>query len=328
MKIAILDDYQDVVRGLQCFSMLDGHEVKVFNNRAIGAGQLSIRLRQFQVLVLIGQRTNIHRSLLAKLPELRLIYQTGGLTDNIDLQAAAERGVTVLTSDTDPHAPAELTWALIMASSRKIPQYSNFLQENAWQTASLSPGLNQLGKKLKGRQIGIWGYGKIGQLVANYARAFNMHVLVWGSEASRAKAKADGFSTSQSKQDLFTSSDVISLHLRLNESNRHIVKLEDLLNMKTDTLLVNTSHSELIETGALEKAMAQGHPGFAALDVFESEPLAQGYSLRNKENVLLTPHLGHVEHDSYEQDFSNAFKSILEFCLSTNQPKQIIPDVI
>lgn len=319
MKIAILDDYQDVVRGLQCFSMLNEHDVKVFNNRAIGVGQLSIRLSQFEVLVLIRQRTNINRALLSKLPKLRLIYQTGDLTDNIDLEAAEEFGVKVISGGGDPHAVAELTWALIMASSRKIPQYTTLLQDCVWQTASLSPRFNQLGRNLENRQLGIWGYGKIGQLVANYARAFNMKVVIWGSERSRAKAKADGFHTCLSKQDFFATSDIISLHLRLDSSTRHIIQLEDLLHMKTDALLVNTSHADLIETDALTTALAQGRPGFAALDVFEQEPLSQEYSLRHKENVLLTPHIGHVELDSYEQDFFSAFNSIVNFYQNTTR---------
>lgn len=313
MKIAILDDYQDVVRGLDCFAMLNGHEVKVFNNRAIGLGQLAIRLQQFEVLVLIGERSVFTRALLTKLPRLKLISQTGSVSGNIDLEAAEELGITVLEGLGDPTAPAELAWALIMASSRKIPQYSSFLQDGVWQMASLRPQYNQLGRVLRDRQLGIWGYGNIGKLVAAYARAFGMQVMIWGSEKSREQALNDGFLVGKSKHDFFSSSDIVSLHLRLQSETRQIVQLEDLLCMKTDSLLVNISRAALIAPDALARALEQGRPGWAALDVFENEPLAADYPLRGKENVLLTPHLGDVEEDSYERYFQAAFQNVLNF---------------
>jgi D-3-phosphoglycerate dehydrogenase len=313
MKIAILDDYQDVVRGLDCFAMLNGHEVKVFNNRAIGLGQLAIRLQQFEVLVLIGERSVFTRALLTKLPRLKLISQTGSVSGNIDLGAAKELGITVLEGLGDPTAPAELAWALIMASSRKIPQYSSFLQDGVWQMASLRPQYNRLGRVLKDRQLGIWGYGNIGKLVAAYARAFGMRVMIWGSEKSREQALNDGLLVAKSKHDFFSSSDIVSLHLRLQSETRHIVQLEDLLCMKTDSLLVNISRAALIAPDALARALEQGCPGWAALDVFENEPLTADYPLRGKENVLLTPHLGDVEKDSYERYFQAAFQNILNF---------------
>jgi D-3-phosphoglycerate dehydrogenase len=316
MKIAILDDYQDVVRSLDCFNLLKEHEVKVFNNRAVGLGQLAIRLQQFEALVLIRERTNLNRALLSKLPNLKLISQTGKVSDNIDLEAAKEFGITVLEGIGDPTAPAELTWALIMASSRKISQYANLLQEGVWQMASLHPQHNQLGRVVKGRQLGIWGYGRIGKLVAGYGQAFGMQVIIWGSEASRKQALSDGLKVATSKQDFFASSDIISLHLRLNQQTKHIVQLEDLLSMKIDALLVNTSRAELIAPNALELAVNQGRPGWVALDVFENEPLAADSLLRGKDNVLLTPHLGYVEKDSYELYFQAAFQNILRFCES------------
>ncbi|WP_395008388.1 D-2-hydroxyacid dehydrogenase family protein [Undibacterium sp.] len=313
MKIAILDDYQDVVRGLDCFSMLNEHEVKVFNNSAIGLGQLAIRLQQFEALVLIGERSVFTRALLSKLPRLKLISQTGSVSGNIDLEAAEELGITVLEGLGDPTAPAELAWALIMASSRKIPQYSGFLQDGVWQMASLRPQYNQLGRVLKDRQLGIWGYGNIGKLVAAYARAFGMQVMIWGSEKSREQALNDGLLVAKSKHDFFSSSDIVSLHLRLQSETRHIVQLEDLLYMKTDSLLVNISRAALIAPDALARALEQGRPGWAALDVFENEPLTADYPLRGKENVLLTPHLGDVEKDSYERYFQAAFQNVLNF---------------
>jgi D-3-phosphoglycerate dehydrogenase len=317
MKIVILDDYQDVIRDLDCFSILNGHEVKVFNNRAVGLGQLAIRLQQFEALVLIRERTILNRALLSKLPKLRLISQTGKVSGNIDLLAADEFGITVLEGIGDPTAPAELAWALIMASSRKVPQYSNFLQDGVWQMASLRPQYNQLGRVLKNRQLGIWGYGSIGKLVAGYARAFGMQVMIWGSQTSREQAINDGFLVAKSQHDFFASSDIISLHLRLNPSTRHIVQLEDLLLMKSDALFVNISRAELIAPDALAQALEQGRPGWAALDVFENEPLTSDYPLRGRDNVLLTPHLGYVEKDSYERYFQAAFQNILNFCANT-----------
>ncbi|MFC0351249.1 D-2-hydroxyacid dehydrogenase family protein [Undibacterium danionis] len=314
MKIAILDDYQDTVRHLDCFSLLKEHEVKVFNNHAVGQGQLAIRLAPFEALVLIRERTVLSRALLSKLPKLKLISQTGKVAGNIDLVAAQELGITVLEGVGDPTAPAELTWALIMASSRKITNYSAHLQDGLWQTASIHPQHNQLGRVLKGRQLGIWGYGRIGKLVAGYARAFGMRVSVWGSEASRLQAEQDGHQSSTSKQAFFETSDIISLHLRLHPATRGIVQLSDLQAMKADALFVNTSRAELVATDALTTALATGRPGFAALDVFENEPLQKDSVLLNKENVLLTPHLGYVEKDSYELYFGTAFQNILNYC--------------
>nr|WP_315472222.1 D-2-hydroxyacid dehydrogenase family protein [uncultured Undibacterium sp.] len=318
MKIAILDDYQDVVRYLDCFSMLKDHEIKVFNNRAVGLGQLAIRLASFDALVLVRERTVLNRALLSKLPNLKLISQTGKVSGNIDLTAAAELGITILEGAGDPTAPAELTWALIMASSRKITNYTQHLQEGLWQTASIHPQFNQLGRVLKGRQLGIWGYGRIGKLVAGYGQAFGMRVVIWGSEASRRQAEQDGYHSSGSRQEFFETSDVISLHLRLHPATRGIVQLSDLQRMKSDALIVNTSRAELIETDALSAALAAGHPGFAALDVFENEPLPKDFALHAKENVLLTPHLGYVEKDSYELYFATAFQNIIDFCECEN----------
>jgi D-3-phosphoglycerate dehydrogenase len=313
MKIAILDDYQDAVRQLDCFQILREHEVKVFNNRAVGLGQLIIRLAPFDAIVLIRERTVLNRALLAKLPKLKVVSQTGKVSGNIDLEAAKEFGITVLEGHGDPTAPAELAWALIMASSRKIPQYSALLQDHVWQTASLYPQWNGLGRVLKGRTLGMWGYGKIGQLVAHYAKAFGMQVQIWGSEPSRQRALEDGFAAAESKHHFFASSDVLSLHLRLNEATRGIVKADDLAQMKSDALLVNISRAELIAENALVTALDNGRPGYAAIDVYESEPLSREDTLRNRENVLLTPHIGFVERDSYELYFGTAFNNVIEY---------------
>ncbi|HVL75999.1 MAG TPA: D-2-hydroxyacid dehydrogenase family protein, partial [Noviherbaspirillum sp.] len=294
MKIAILDDYQDCVRHLDCFRLLDGHDVKVFTNSARGLMQLALRLAEFEVLVLNRERTAITAALLQRLPKLRLLAQTGRVGAHIDLAAAHARGVAVAEGVGDPTAPAELTWALIMAAMRKVPQYATNLREGRWQTASINPELNTLGRVLKGRTLGIWSYGRIGRLVAGYGRAFGMRVLVWGSETSRAAAVADGFEAAESKEALFGQSDVLSLHLRLNEATRALVGPDDLARMRRDALIVNTSRAELIAPGALQAALHRGRPGYAALDVFESEPLPADDALLKIPTVLATPHIGYV----------------------------------
>ena len=313
MKIAILDDYQDAVRGLDCFRLLDGHEVKVFTSTTRGLGQLAIRLAPFDALVLIRERTAFTPALLAKLPNLKLISQTGKVSGHIDVAAATAHGIAIAEGVGSPLAPAELTWALIMAASRKIVPYANNLKDGLWQTASINPALNGVGRVLHGRTLGLWSYGKIGKLVAGYARAFGMRVLVWGSEASRAAAVADGLEAAPSREALFEQADVLSLHLRLAESTRGIVTASDLARMKPYALFVNTSRAELVADDALEQALKQGRPGAAALDVFTSEPLAQDAPLLRIPTVLATPHLGYVEKDSYEMYFQAAFENIVQF---------------
>ncbi|WP_306391505.1 D-2-hydroxyacid dehydrogenase family protein [Telluria beijingensis] len=322
MKIAILDDYQDAVRSLDCFRLLDGHEVKVFQNSTRGLGQLAIRLAPFDALVLIRERTAFPASLLGKLPNLKLISQTGKVSGHIDVAAATGHGIAIAEGVGSPIAPAELTWALIMAASRKIVPYANNLKDGLWQTASVNPVLNGVGRVLHGRTLALWSYGKIGKLVAGYARAFGMRVLVWGSEASRAAAIADGFEAASSRDALFEQADVLSLHLRLAESTRGIVTASDLARMKPDALFVNTSRAELVAEGALEQALKQGRPGTAALDVFTSEPLAQDAPLLRIPTVLATPHLGYVEKDSYKIYFQAAFANIVKF--AQGEPSNIL----
>jgi D-3-phosphoglycerate dehydrogenase len=313
MKIAILDDYQDAVRGLDCFQLLDGHEVKVFSNTARGLGQLAIRLAPFDALVLIRERSSFNRALLSKLPNLKLISQTGKVSGHIDVPAATELGIAIAEGIGSPTAPAELTWALIMAAQRKIVPYAQHLQEGLWQTSSLEPARNTLGTVLKGRTLAIWGYGKIGQLIAGYGRAFGMTILVWGSEASRAAAVAAGDTAAVSREAFFEQADVLSLHLRLSDKTRGLVTAEDLARMKPTSLFVNTSRAELVAEGALEAALPQGRPGAAALDVFTDEPLPPGSPLLLLPNVLATPHLGYVERDSYELYFRYALQNIADF---------------
>jgi D-3-phosphoglycerate dehydrogenase len=327
MKIAILDDYQDAVRQLDCFDLLAGHEVKVFNSSSRGLGQLAIRLAPFDALVLIRERTAFPRALLSKLPNLKLISQTGKVSGHVDVAAATEHGIAIAEGVGSPVAPAELTWALIMAASRKIVPYANNLKQGLWQTASINPGLNGLGRTLKGRTLAIWGYGKIGRIVAGYGKAFGMQIMVWGSENSRAAAVADGFQAAPSREAFFEQADVLSLHLRLNEATRGIVTADDLARMKPDALFVNTSRAELVAENALEEALQRGRPGYAALDVFTSEPLPADALLLKIPTVLATPHLGYVEKDSYELYFRIAFENVVNFANGT--PTNILnPEVL
>lgn len=317
MNIVILDDYQDAVRKLHSAAKLEAYSAKVYTNTVKGIGQLSVRLRDADIIVLIRERTHITRQLIEKLPRLKLISQTGRVGSHIDVQACAEHGVVVTEGVGSPVAPAELAWALIMAAMRRLPQYISTLKHGGWQQAGMKSGSMPpnfgLGMVLRGKTLGIWGYGKIGQLVAGYGKAFGMKVIVWGRSASLENAAADGFELAKSRVDLFEQSDVLSLHLRLNADTSGIVTLEDLSRMKPTSLLVNTSRAELIEHDALIAALNRGRPGMAAVDVFESEPILQGHALLRLENCICTPHIGYVELDSYELYFGAAFDNVVNF---------------
>jgi D-3-phosphoglycerate dehydrogenase len=321
MNIIILDDYQDAVRKLACASKLEAYPAKVYTNTVKGVGQLAVRLKDAEALVLIRERTPITRQLVDKLPKLRLISQTGKVGSHIDLEACTERGIAVAEGVGSPVAPAELTWALIMAAARRLPQYIAALKHGAWQQSGLRaasmPVNFGLGHVLKGRMLGIWGYGKIGQLVACYAKAFGMQIMVWGSDAARHRAIGDGLLVAESREQFFESADVLTLHLRLNDATRGIVTLGDLNRMKPSALLVNTSRAELIEPDALITSLNRGRPGMAAVDVFESEPTLQGHPLLRLENCICTPHIGYVEQDSYELYFGAAFDNIVNFVRGT-----------
>jgi D-3-phosphoglycerate dehydrogenase len=321
MNIVILDDYQDVVRKLNCASKLDPYQAKVYTNTIKGIGQLSVRLKDAEILVLIRERTQITRQLIEKLPNLKLISQTGKVGSHVDVAACTERGIVVAEGFGSPVAPAELTWALIMAAMRRIPQYISHLKHGAWQQAGLKAGSMPtnfgLGQVLRGKTLGIWGYGKIGQLLAGYGKAFGMRVLLWGSEASRERGLKEGLNVAASREEFFAESDVVSLHLRLNEATRGIVTAADLQRMKPTALLVNTSRAELIESDALLAGLNRGRPGMAAIDVFESEPILQGHALLRLENCICTPHIGYVEQDSYELYFGTAFDNVVNFIKGT-----------
>lgn len=321
MNIVILDDYQDAVRKLACAAKLDAYQAKVYTNTVKGIGQLSVRLKDADVVVLIRERTQLPRQLIEKLPKLKMIAQTGRVGSHVDVGACTERGIVVAEGMGSPTAPAELTWALIMAAMRRIPHYVSHLKHGAWQQAGLKnasmPPNFGIGSVLKGKTLGIWSYGKIGQIVAGYGRAFGMRVLVWGSQASRARAQADGYEVALSKSEFFRDSDVLSLHLRLQDDTRGAVTLEDLAQMKTSSVLVNTSRAELIEPEALIASLNRGRPGLAAVDVFESEPILQGHALLRLENCICTPHIGYVEQESYEMYFSAAFDNVVNFIKGT-----------
>ena len=317
MNIIILDDYQDAVRKLPCASKLEHLNAKVFTNTVKGIGQLAVRLRDAEILVLIRERTHFPRALLERLPKLRMIAQPGRVGSHIDLQACTDLGIVVTEGVGSPVAPAQLTWALIMAAARRLPQYIGNLKHGAWQQSGLRasnmPVNFGLGTVLKGKTLGIWGYGKIGSLVAQYGMAFGMRVIVWGSETSRRRAMDDGYEAAVSREAFFSDADVLSLHLRLNDATRGIVTLQDLSCMKPSAILVNTSRAELIEEGSLVAGLNRGRPGMAAVDVFETEPPLAGHPLLRLENAVCTPHIGYVERESYELYFSSAFDNVLQY---------------
>ena len=306
MKIAILDDYQDCVRSLACFARLAGHEVIVLNQTFSDPAELAARLPGVEALVLIRERTRITRALLERLPALRAISQTGRAGPHIDTAACTAHGVVVLSGSGSPAAPAELTWALVLAASRVVAQEAAALRAGRWQTT--------LGRTVRGRTLGILGYGNIGRLVAGFGKAFGMQVVTYGREATRVRAQADGVPVLASQRDLFAASDVLSVHLRLVPETRGIVGPGDLDAMRPDSLFVNTSRAELVVPGALLAALRAGRPGQAAVDVFESEPGGDAELIAHP-HVLATPHLGYVERDSYELYFGTAFDNLLAFAV-------------
>ena len=308
MNISILDDYFDTLRTLQCFRKLDGHEVTVWNDHVQDTDALAARLKNTEVLVLIRERTQIRARLLEHLDALRLISQRS-VYPHIDIDACTRRGVIVSSdqhSGSPSYAAAELTWGLVLAAMREIPQQMFALRAGTWQTG--------VGNSLRGKTLGIYGYGRIGRTVAGYGKAFGMNVLVWAREASRERARGDGYATAPSKRAFFESCDVLSLHMRLVAETRGIVTRDDLSCMKPTALLVNTSRAPLIEAGALVDALRAGRPGMAAVDVYEDEPLRDpGHPLLAMDNVVCTPHIGYVTRDEYELQFSDIFDQIAAY---------------
>ena len=320
MRIAIPDDYQDCVRHLQCFATLAQHEVSVFHDSVSDIESLARRFASAQALVLTRERTRITAELLDRLPQLQIISQTGKLAGHVDLEACTQRGIAVAEGSGTGAATAEMTWALVLASRRHLVAEANRLRSGLWQ--------GTVGQQLQGQRLGVWGYGRIGQQVAAYGRAFGMRVWIWGRAASMAQAQADGFEQAPSREDFFAQSDVLSLHLRLHADTRGIVGAQDLARMQPSALLVNTSRAELITPGSLVQALQQGRPGFAAVDVYESEPvLGAAHPLLQLENALCTPHLGYVERDNYERYFGLAFEHINAF--AAGRPSGLVnPEVM
>ena len=308
MNISILDDYFDTLRTLQCFRKLDGHEVTVWNDHVQDTDALAARLKNAEVLVLIRERTQIRARLLEHLDALRLISQRS-VYPHIDIDACTRRGVIVSSdqhSGSPSYAAAELTWGLVLAATREIPQQMFALRTGTWQIG--------VGNSLRGKTLGIYGYGRIGRTVAGYGKAFGMNVLVWAREASRERARGDGYATAPDKRAFFESCDVLSLHMRLVAETRGIVTRDDLSCMKPTALLVNTSRAPLIEAGALVDALRAGRPGMAAVDVYEDEPLRDpGHPLLAMDNVVCTPHIGYVTRDEYELQFSDIFDQIAAY---------------
>ncbi|HLI65546.1 MAG TPA: D-2-hydroxyacid dehydrogenase family protein [Caulobacteraceae bacterium] len=308
MKVVILDDYFDTLRTLNCFSLLAGHDVTVWNDHVQDAAALAERLTDADAVVLIRERTKIGAELIARLPRLRLISQRS-VYPHIDVAACTAAGVLVcsnLHSDTPSYAAAELTWALVMAAMRQLPQQMASLQRGRWQIG--------VGHTLRGKTLGVFGYGRIGAVVAGYGRAFGMAVTVWATKASCERALADGLAVAPNKDAFFADADVLSLHMRLVPATRGIVTASDLTRMKPTALIVNTSRAGLIEPGALVAALRAGRPGMAAVDVFEEEPVRDPHHpLLALPNVVATPHIGYVTRDEYELQFADIFEQVAAF---------------
>jgi D-3-phosphoglycerate dehydrogenase / 2-oxoglutarate reductase len=312
MKVSILDDYHDTLRTLECFRKLAGHDVTIWNDHVQDVDALAARLRDTEALVLIRERTQIRAPLLRKLDQLRLISQRS-VYPHIDIEACNERGVIVSSSqhaDTPSYAAAELTWGLVLAAMREIPQQMASLRAGKWQKG--------VGNSLRGRTLGLHGYGRIARVVADYGRVFGMKVLVWAREKSLARARADGHGVASSKEAFFAECDVISLQMRLVDATRGIVTAADLARMKPTALLVNTSRAGLIEPGVLVAALQAGRPGMAGIDVFEQEPvLDRDHPLLRMDNVVCTPHIGYVTRDEYEIHFADIFEQVVAYAAGT-----------
>jgi D-3-phosphoglycerate dehydrogenase len=322
MNVSILDDYFDTLRTLASFQKLKGHEVTVWNDYVQDTDALAARLKDAECVVLIRERTKIGGGLLERLPRLRLISQRS-VYPHIDIEACTRLGI-VVSSDlhvgTPSYSTAELTWALILAAARQIPQQMQSLKAGNWQTG--------VGRTLRGKTLGVFGYGRIGATVAGYGKAFGMHVMAWGRDESLQRARSDGCATPRTKAEFFESCDVISLHVRLVPATRSIVTAEDLERMRKDAILINTSRAGLLEPGALVAALRAGRPGYAAVDVFENEPMRDpGLPLLQFPQVVATPHIGYVTREEYEIQFTDVFDQIVAFAAGT--PINVVnPDVL
>jgi D-3-phosphoglycerate dehydrogenase / 2-oxoglutarate reductase len=322
LKISILDDYHDTLRTLDCFDKLSGHEITIWNDHVQDVDALAERLRDTEVLVLIRERTEIRAPLLHRLDKLRLISQRS-VYPHIDIEACTRLGIIVSSSQhpaTPSYATAELTWALVLAAMRQVPQQMSALKAGKWQSG--------VGHSLRGKTLGVYGFGRIGSVVAGYGRAFGMNVLVWAREGSCTRARSDNYAVAPSKDAFFSECDVVSLHMRLVDATRGIVTRGDLARMKPTALLVNTSRASLIEPGALVAALEAGRPGMAAVDVYEEEPvLDTRHPLFAMHDVVCTPHIGYVTRDEYEVQFSDVFDQIVAY--AAGRPSKVVnPQVL
>ncbi len=306
LKITILDDYQNAIKDLKCFKILKGQDVQILHQTEKNPQLLAEKLKNTNILVLTRERTEINEELLSLLPNLKLISQTGKISNHLNLSSCTKHKVAVAEGSGSPVAPAELAWALLMNTVRQIPQAIDGMRKGKWQI--------NIGATIHGQKIGIWGYGKIGQRIAQYGKAFGATVLIWGSEQSREKARNDGFEIADSKEEFFRTADIITLHLRLNELTFGIVKEDDLMAMKENSTLINSARSELIEKGALLKCLKKGRPAFLGLDVYDEEPIYnKNFELFLLPNVVCTPHLGYVEKNGYELYFTKAFENAINY---------------
>jgi len=322
MQISILDDYHDTLRTLRCFEKLKGHQITVWTDHVQDIDTLAARLAKTEALILIRERTQIRAPLIERLPKLKLISQRS-VYPHIDIDACTRRGVLVCSSqhaDTPSYAAAELTWALVLAAMRQIPQQVAALKRGSWQTA--------IGSSVRGKTLGLYGYGRIGKVVAGYGRAFGMDVVVWAREDSRRRASADGYRVAQTKEAFFEQCDVLSLHLRLVAATKGIVTADDLARMHPRAVFVNTSRAQLVAPGALLQALRSGRPGFAAVDVYENEPILNAAEpLLSLENVICTPHIGYVTRDEFEIQFADVFDQIVAY--ESGHPINVVsPEVL
>jgi D-3-phosphoglycerate dehydrogenase len=307
MKVAILDDYQDAFRALKCAAKLKGHEVTTYRDTVKDPAKLAERLDGHDAVILLQQRTPVPRAVVEKLTRLKLISQTGRNANHIDLAACTEKGIVVSgTGAGAVNHTAELAWGLIFSALRHIPDEVQRLKAGQWQTT--------IGTTVAGRTLGVYAYGRIGSIVARAGKAFEMRVVCWGREGSTGRAKADGFEIAPNREAFFEMCDIVSLHIPLNKETRGIVTHADLARMKPTALIVNTSRGPIIEKGALEKALKEGRPGQAAVDVYDDEPvLGGGHPLLKMDNAVCTPHLGYVDRDTYEKYYGGAVDAILAF---------------
>ena len=320
MKIAVIDDYQNAFKTLKCFPKLAGHEVVVYTDTANDVASLAEKLKDADAVVLTQQRSYFPRALIEKLPKLKLIGQTGRAATHVDLQACTEKGIVVSAGGTgNSSATAELTWGLILSALRSLPFEVAQLKAGRWQTT--------VGVGVKGKTIGIYAYGKIGSIVAAVGKAFGARVISWGREGSTGRAKAAGFEVAMSREEFFAEADIVSLHLPLNKDTRGIVTGDDLARMKPTALIVNASRSGLIAPGALVDALKSGRPGFAAVDVYDKEPVGADEPLIKMANVTCTPHLGYVTRESYEDYYAVVVDNIVSF--AAGKPNNVLnPDAI